>query len=79
MGHVSKSKFRTRVLQYLRQVEETGQGLVITDRGRPVARITPCRPAPAAKAVGPTRLRGAVTRYEDPFGPVGVEDRKASK
>ena len=76
---VSKSKFKPHALKYFRQVEVTRQGLVITDRGKPVLKITPYRPAPGAKAVGIKRLRGAVVRYDRPFEPVGLEDWEALK
>jgi hypothetical protein len=33
---VPKSKFKPNALQYFRQVEQTGKGLIITDRGKPV-------------------------------------------
>lgn len=38
---VSKTKFKAQALQYFRQVERTGQEVVITDRGRPVLRLVP--------------------------------------
>ena len=39
--HSSKSQFKPQVLAYLRQVEETGEPLTITDHGRPVVKIVP--------------------------------------
>lgn len=76
---VSKSKFKPRALEYFRQVEETGQSLVITDHGKPVLRITPYQPASGAQAEGPERLRDVVARYENPFEPVGLEDWEGLK
>ncbi|MBX9811825.1 MAG: type II toxin-antitoxin system Phd/YefM family antitoxin [Burkholderiales bacterium] len=76
---ISKSKFKPRALEYFRLVEETREGLIITDRGKPVLRITPYQPAPDAKAEGRKRLRDAVVRYDDPFEPVGLEDWEALK
>jgi len=76
---VSKSKFKPRALEYFRQVEETRQGLIITDRGKPVLKITPYQPAPEAEGAGPQRLRGTVARYDKPFEPVGLEDWEALK
>jgi prevent-host-death family protein len=71
---ISKSRFKARALEYLRQVERTGQGLVITDHGKPVLKIAPYGPSPlAALAV----LRGSVIRYDDPTAGVGVEDWEA--
>ncbi len=43
---ISKSKFKARALEYFREVERTGQALVITDRGRPVLRLVPYREDP---------------------------------
>ncbi|MBM3358575.1 MAG: type II toxin-antitoxin system Phd/YefM family antitoxin [Betaproteobacteria bacterium] len=76
---VSKSKFKPRALEYFRQVEETRQGLIITDRGKPVLKITPYEPARARKAAPAGRLRGAILRYDSPFEPVGLEDWEALK
>jgi prevent-host-death family protein len=36
METISKTAFRARMPEHLRRVEETGQELVVTDRGRPV-------------------------------------------
>jgi antitoxin (DNA-binding transcriptional repressor) of toxin-antitoxin stability system len=76
---ISKSKFKPRALEYFRQVEETRQGLIITDRGKPVLRIAPYQPEPGAKAAGPLRLRGVVVHYDKPFAPVGLKDWEALK
>lgn len=74
MEHIPKSKFRPRALEYLRQVQETRKGLIVTDRGRPVLKISPCERTPGPKAARLNRLRGTLIRYDDPFEPVGVED-----
>ena len=40
MSHtVSKSRFKARALHYFREVERTGEDLVITDRGTPVLKL----------------------------------------
>ncbi len=70
---VSKSQFKPRVLALLREVEETGEPLVITDRGRPVVRVEPYAPARATL----DRFRGCVVRYEEPTEPVALEDWEA--
>lgn len=68
---ISKSKFKPRALEYFRQVQETGEEVVILDRGRPVLKIIPYRESPdeALKI-----LRKSVIRYEEPTEPVGLED-----
>ena len=67
---LSKSKFKPRVLQYLRQVERTGKEVIITDRGKPVLKIVPYLedPMDALK-----ELRDSVLKYEDPTAPVGLD------
>jgi prevent-host-death family protein len=70
---VSKSQFKPQALAYLREVEETGEALVITDHGRPVVRIAPYAPATATLE----RLRGCVIRYDRPTEPVALEDWEA--
>ncbi len=73
---VSKSSFKARALEYFRQIERSGRELVITDRGKPVLKISPYSrdPGEALKI-----LRGSVLRYDDPTEPVGLEDWEALK
>ena len=73
---VSKSSFKARALEYFRQIERTGKELVITDRGKPVLKISPYSRDPAAALEA---LRGSVLRYDDPLEPVGLEDWEALK
>lgn len=68
---VGKAAFKARVLEYLRTVEQTGAELVITDHGRPVARLSPYRWDPDHAL---QTLRGSVRRYDDPTEPVAQED-----
>lgn len=72
MGHtVSKSRFKAKALHYFREVERTGEDLVITDHGTPVLKLTRYVTDPED---GLRQLRGSVLYYEDPTEPVGVED-----
>ena len=64
---VSKSRFKPRALEYFRQVERSGEPLVITDNGQPVIKIVPYREAPVASR---DALRGSVRRYRRPLDPV---------
>lgn len=70
---VSKSAFKPKALAYLREVEETGEALIITDHGRPVVRVAPYAPAENILA----RLRGCIVRYDRATEPVAVEDWEA--
>lgn len=73
---VSKSRFKARALAYLRKVHETGQPVVILDRGRPVVKVVPYR----SEAEDILRiLRGSVQRYDEPTKPVATEDWETLK
>lgn len=68
---VSKSRFKARALEFFRQVERTGQPIIITDHGTPVLKLMPYREDPdAALRV----LRESVVKYDAPTKPVGEED-----
>lgn len=72
--HLSKSQFKPKSLEYFRQVQETGEPIIITDHGKPVLKIVPYTPSldELLKA-----LRGSVVRFDDPLEPVGVDDWEA--
>jgi antitoxin (DNA-binding transcriptional repressor) of toxin-antitoxin stability system len=70
---VSKSHFKAHALELFRQVEASGEPLVVTDHGRPTLEVRPYRPArPDADPL--EQLRGSVLRFDDPFAPVGEND-----
>ncbi len=73
-GTVSKSRFKARALEHMREVERTGTELVITDRGAPVVKIVPYERDPAALL---KPLRGTVRRYAEPTKPVADKDWEA--
>lgn len=71
---ISKSQFKPHALEYFRTVETTRQELVITDHGRPVAKIVPYNgPGPDLLE----ELRNSVLEYDDPTEPVGLDDWEA--
>lgn len=72
--YVSKSRFKTRALEYFRQVEQTGQPIVITDRGEPVLKLMPYQEDPKEALLV---LRDSVVKYEAPTKPVGESDWEA--
>lgn len=43
MKAVSKSNLKSKMLEYFRQVEETGEELVVTDNRNPVLKVVPLR------------------------------------
>lgn len=69
--HVSKTVFKARALEFLRQVE-SGMTLVVTDRGRPVVRLSPVQRLGDEQILAD--LRGSVLRYDDPTEPVDAGD-----
>jgi prevent-host-death family protein len=73
---VSKSSFKPKAFEYFRLVEEKRQEILITDHGRPVARISPVDEADENELAA---LRGLVVKYLEPFEPVGPEDWEAAR
>jgi prevent-host-death family protein len=61
---ISASEFKARCLALLDRVAETGEDLVVTKRGRAVARVVQIR-QPDARS-----LRGSVRLHGDIVGPV---------
>lgn len=76
MTSVSKSRFKAQALEFFRQVEQTGQPLVITDRGTPVLKLVPYSDDPRAAL---RALRDTVVKYEAPTRPVGAEDWESAR
>jgi prevent-host-death family protein len=50
---MTATRFKSQCLALLDEVAETGESLVVTKHGRPVARVAPVQ--------APTSLRGSVT------------------
>ena len=68
-NQVSKSEFKAKALEFFRQIEASGESLVVTAHGKPALEVRPYR--------GGDRnpldvLRGSVIRYSNPMAPVGV-------
>lgn len=71
---VSKSRFKSRALEYFRQVENSRKPLIITDRGKPVLKVVPFSEDPEDIL---KELRNSVVKYKDPTKPVGEADWEA--
>jgi prevent-host-death family protein len=76
MNQISKSQFKAKALEFFRQVEATGQPLIITDHGQPKLEI---RPYKRPTKDGLAELRGTVLSYDRPFDPVGEDDWEVLK
>lgn len=67
---VSKSDFKAKALEYFREVEATGESMVVTDHGKPALEVRPYRSLDRDPL---EVLRGSVIRYDDPTEPVDAE------
>jgi prevent-host-death family protein len=74
---ISKSQFKAKALEYFRQVETTGEPVIVTDHGKPSLEIRPYRPPVEGDPL--QALRGTVLWYHDPFEPVGADDWEAAQ
>ena len=73
---VSKSQFKAKALELFRQIETSGEPLIVTDHGQPkleVRRYQPLTQTPLEV------LRGSLLRYDEPMEPVGAEDWDAAR
>ena len=69
-NHVSKSEFKAKALEFFRQVEASGESLIVTNRGKPVLEVRPYR--------GLNRhpldvLRGSAIRFDNPTDPIAAD------
>ncbi len=72
---VSKSQFKAKALEYFRQVEASGEAVVVTDHGQPKLEVRRYQP----NVRDPLDiLRGSVLRYDQPTVPVGDGDWETS-
>jgi len=59
---IGAAAFKARCLSLLDRVAATGESLVITNRGRAVARLVPARRTPATSLHGSVSVRGDIVR-----------------
>ncbi|MGP9655876.1 type II toxin-antitoxin system Phd/YefM family antitoxin [Halomonas sp. AOP35-4E-18] len=67
MRRVSKSQFKARALELFRQVEASGEPVIVTDKGRPVIEVRRYRTDQRSPL---ECLRGSVLELVEPFEPV---------
>lgn len=64
MNIISKSKLKAKMLEIFRQLEASGEELIVTDQGKPVLKIAPIKKeASVAEVFGD--LQGKVSYLED--------------
>jgi len=77
LRQVSKSRFKAHALELFRQIEASGEPLVITDHGRPTLVVRPYRTTDPGADDPLQQLRGTVLQYEAPFQPVAEGEWEA--
>jgi antitoxin (DNA-binding transcriptional repressor) of toxin-antitoxin stability system len=70
-AQVSKSQFKARALELFRQIEATGEPVVITDHGQPKLEVRPYKPHVRDPL---DVLRGSLLHYENPTVPVAEDE-----
>ena len=69
---ISKSKLKAKMLETFRQLEASGEELIVTDQGRPVLRIIPIKKAASVAEVFGD-VQGKVAYREDINAPTLAE------
>ena len=68
---IAATEFKATCLRVIKQMGRDGQPVTITNRGRPVAVLSPV-PAPGKRASIIGAMRGSVLAYDDPFAPAAA-------
>ena len=71
INQVSKSDFKAKALEYFRQIEASGESVIVTDHGKPALEVRPYRREDRHPL---DILHGTVVRYEKPTEPVAESD-----
>lgn len=64
MKSISKSKLKSQLLEFLRLVESEGEEIIVTDRGKPVVKISKYAQTPSTEELF-GEMRGKVKYFED--------------
>jgi prevent-host-death family protein len=72
MKTISKSKLKSQLLEFLRLVESEGEELIVTDRGKPVVKISKYGDSPSTEELF-GQMRGKVKYLEDLTNPTTEE------
>ena len=65
---IAASAFQAKCLRIINEMAEDGEPVTITNRGRPVAVLSPVRPEQADRSIVGA-MKGSVLAYDDPFQP----------
>lgn len=68
MKTVVVSEFKAKCIAFLREAQQTGESILVTRRGRPIARVEPVRDIRSERPLGVFRgrmkLRGDIVQAE---------------
>jgi len=71
MEQISKTKFKAHALEVLREIEQSGEPIIITDRGKPTVEIKKLRQRNDEPL---DMLKGSVIKFDGATEPIGVDD-----
>ena len=66
---VPAAEFKARCLRIIKEMNRDGAAVTITNRGRPVAVLSPVPASEATHSGLIGMMRGTVVKYDDPFEP----------
>ena len=72
MKRVSKGVLKAKMLEYFREVEQTGEELIVTDNNTPVLKVVPLRQRRATAEIF-ADVRGRVVYREEVVAPTTDE------
>lgn len=72
---ISKSHFKAKALEIMREIEETGEEVIITSYGKKTLSIKKYSGENEDTIV---KLKKAIVSYEDPFSPIDEDDWEMS-
>ena len=65
---IAAAAFQAKCLRIINQMSEDGEPVTITNRGKPVALLSPVRPEREDRSIIGA-MEGSVLAYDDPFQP----------
>ncbi|RKR44874.1 type II toxin-antitoxin system Phd/YefM family antitoxin [Paraburkholderia sp. BL17N1] len=74
-NQISKSEFEARVLELFRQVESSGESVIVTDCGKRVLEVRPYR---SVERHALEVLRGTLLRYDNPTTSISEDEWEAA-
>ncbi len=65
---IAAAAFQAKCLRIINEMREDGEPVTITNRGKPVAVLSPVPPGQASQSIIGA-MKGSVLAYDDPFRP----------